>query len=293
MKTPYNTLTATCIAGLLATAGMANAAVIADFSDGIGNQTTAVDQFKGIAGGGWTTAWGNQGSVSGVTTTVIDGTVGTPLNSGGDYLGLNMVGPGGTGTVGRSYGDFDAVDTATDSYKISWDFRAEVDIMAAGVGGGEDRFHFAGDSSFVTGSAPSNSWLIGMTESQIYAGNWYFIDNNGSTAWTEANAVNTGMAVVAGTVYSFDITVNPTTGTYDASVTNGTITFSDTDLTFRNGLTGAFDTASFGMAMGGDDLGTSANEMSIDSLHISAIPEPSSLLLLSFTGLMLIFRRRR
>src|SRR5688500_897332 len=57
----------------------ARADIVANF-DG-GNGTTSPDQWTGVAGNGWTTAWGSGGSTTG--TGVVNT---TPLSAGGSYL---------------------------------------------------------------------------------------------------------------------------------------------------------------------------------------------------------------
>jgi len=269
------------------TAGLA--VITANFTDG--NGTTLPDQWTGVAGAGWAGAWSAVGSDTGTGVTNT-----SPLAGGGNYL--HFVDNTTTQSVlaRRQYQTAGEVDI-TKPYSISLNFR--YDGLGSEFTTFADRIAIFGDTSgIVTGTNATNTWCIGVAASNsgagggqsVFAGNWYFIDNNGSNAFATGNMVDTGLAFVAGREYAIIVDIDPTTGTYSASIDDGVNDpFSASDMTFRRGA-GAVNTNWLYVST----ISTTASEsipFSVD--NISIVPEPSvSVLFLAGLG-GLVMRRRR
>jgi hypothetical protein len=268
----------------------AHRAIVANFDDG--NTANTIDTFTDSkGGGGWVGGWATPAGASGLTRIV---STAAPLEGAGDpYLSVtsNATPVSGNRTISRQFTDFGAIDPGN-KYTINWKWRFDGDVADLTVF--DDRIHFFGDNGSTGGTSTGASWLIGWAAADggsglnVHEGNWYFFDNNGSTAFNTANMVDTGLGLVAGEVYEFFVNVDPTTGTYDATIILGGTSFSATGLTFRNGLTGEFNHLHFGASASAASDDTS---FSLDSLSIS-VPEPSSALI-ALAAAPLLMRRRR
>ncbi len=239
------------------------------FTDGAGTATP--DQFTGTAGDGWLGAWtGNGGTSSSVIST-------SPIDVG-NYLSVTRNDSDANATLRRRF-DLNGGDMVSGQpYDVEWTWRFDGSI--AQMTGGGDRVHFFGDSAGRHGSMSSNSWLMGVSSSLnsssgFNGGNFYFYDNAGTTAggFTQGNMVNTGVALdalTAGDVFQFKVIVDPTQGSYDATITNTATgeAFTGANLKFRNA---SFDAATtqyvhFGSAANtGDDT-----TFSLDSIELTA-----------------------
>ena len=93
-----------------------------------------------------------------------------------------------------------------------------------------------------------------------------------------------------GGVYEFAVTVHPNRGSYDAWMSDGTTSFSASELTFRNGGTGAFDWLHFGGSISSADDDW---RFSLDSVLIEYVPEPATTVLLLFGVAVLAPVRRK
>lgn len=266
----------------------AQAAILANF-DG-GNGTASSDQWTGTAGNGWAAQWGSGGTTTGT------GVVSTsPLSGGGNYLQVvDDTSTSGT-YIRRQYNNSGDISVSS-TYQISFNFRWDGDITNFNNFG--DRIGLFGDVAAVTGTSSSNTWAIGVAASNtgagagqsVYAGNWYFFDNNGSTDFATSNMFNTNLAFVAGRVYAITVVVNPNTGTYSASISDGVNpTVSANDLTFRRGA-GAVTNHWINAAMNAT-AGSDSSAFSIDSIVI--VPEPSVFLVSAAGFATMMLRRRR
>lgn len=271
----------------LGTATHSSATIVANF-DG-GNGTGDPDAYTGQAGDGWAGAWTQVGTSGSVVTT-------TPINGGTDPYLEAVTTPGSAHTVRRQYTSFERVDPAAE-HTIQWSWRFDGDFSE--FASADDRIHFFGDSSEQNGSGGSNSWLIGVTANRTSGsfdnaqnGNFYFFDGNLGGGFDSDNMFNTNLALQDDTIYDFTVKVDPTTGTYDATVTDGVTTVSADGLGFRNGGTGVFDFVHFGANsnLSSDDL-----TFALDNVAITGppVPEPSTLVLVGLAGLGLTTRRRR
>ncbi|HYE18408.1 MAG TPA: PEP-CTERM sorting domain-containing protein [Tepidisphaeraceae bacterium] len=267
----------------------ARAAIVADFTDG--NGTALPDQWTGVAGSGWATAWGSSGSAAGT------GVVNTsPLDGGGNYLQFVDNTATTPAYIRRQYATSGDVNI-TQPYRISLRYR--FDGTMGDFTAFNDRLAIFGDPGAVTSSATSNTWLVGVAggnsgasaSQSVFPGNWYMYDNNGSTDFATSNMVDTGLALVGGRVYGITVDVDPTTGTYDATIDDGVNpAFTASDLTFRRGA-GA-SSASWFHVSGNATAATDNSAFSLDGVVISPVPEPSTAALL-LIGAGLLGRRGR
>ena len=299
---------ATLMAGFVPVtlAAVTNAAIIAKFDGGAG--TGSVDQYSGIAGSGWATAWA-VGSSSASQTNTVPNT--TPLNGGGNYLNVDATGSAAVGAVARvsrQYADFGDVDVDGAQYVISFDYRANTPLgLSSAADSASNRYNILGSVAASNSTSSNNTWIagvyagtnggtndkpIGLGSSNV--GNWVFLDNTGTTnvAMSAMNFWDSGMALATdGTVYHFEILVDPVNKEYKPSISNGTTTAtSPTFLGFRNQTGGASTFMQFHAFM---TTASSALSYSVDNVEISIVPEPNSLCLLSMGTIGLIALRRR
>jgi hypothetical protein len=196
-------------------------AVVANFTDG--NGTNLVDQYTGVAGGGWSVPWAAVGGSSALVAG--SATQDAPLNGGGKYLGTTVTTSvaAGTGAVNRGYTSTgpSSADLATESlHRISFDFRLDSDLSTFTET--SDQINLFGDSTSRSSTGPKNTWTIsafGAPFFNVQARTWAF--QNGDTAGTVVSMVDSGVPLVPGTVYHFTVIVNPIAKQYTASVSDG------------------------------------------------------------------------
>lgn len=288
---PMVVLAGLCAAPFLATP--ARAAVTVNDFEGAPNTP---DSFPGAAGNGWNTLWN---MVNGATGVVYAGTVAntTPINASPNYLSVSNTGSSAAGTVvvRRVFGTNGDVDPAQ-PHRVAFQFRFDGD-MANFSGSFNDRINLFADPGGVNTTAASNAWMIGVaaasngTSNVVPAPNtWFFFDAGNETgsagaaqAFTGANLVNTGITLTSGTVYSFAVDVYPALGKYDATISNGTQSFTGTDLQFRNLKTSTApldvpDTLHFGIQSSAatDNHAFSLDPASPSPPSPSPAPSPSS-----------------
>jgi hypothetical protein len=257
------------------------------------NGTTQPDDYVGTAGDGWVAGWTSSGAATGTGIVAT-----TPLNSGGNYLQVVDNTTSTTVSVRRQFQSTPGLDI-TQPYRITLDFRADGDATTFNVFG--DRFGIFGDSATSASStAASNTWGIGVVGGTSGAGSgqsafpmrWYFFDRNVSSDFNTSNMFDTSLGFVFGRTYSITIDVNPGAGTYGASINDGVNpVVSATDLGFRKGVTASVsDTVGI---VANADAPTDNSRFSVDSIRITAVPEPATATLLGLAGLVVLQRRRR
>ena len=275
------------------------ATIVADFEGAAGT----VDHFPGVAGSGWGGPWA---MVNGTGVSYAGAVANSaPLDASPNYLSVSRSGgtAAGTAHVRRPFNTFGDVDP-TQPHRITVKLRFDGNLTDFN-GSFQDRLNLFADPGAVTTTAPSNSWMIGAaggsngTSNVVPAPNTFFFFDAGNeptaNAFTGANLVNTGVALNPGTVYSFTIDVYPGLGKYDATINDGTNSFTGTDLQFRNGLASASaanapDTLYFGIQ---SSAAADNHAYSVDALTITAIPEPATFGLFAVGALALATRRRR
>lgn len=277
--------------GLAFLAGLAliapsQAAILANFDNGAG--TTSADQFAGIAGNGWTSAWGNSGS--NIPTTTVTNT--TQINGAGNYLTVNANGTS-DGSIGRAFdgvgtsGGVDATQPVTFSFDLridsltGWDSANDYLSVHSSTG----NYNVSNASSFII-RAYGASPVAGKNASE-----WLLYSGAGDGGgFSTANFQNSGMTIVAGTTYHFTITNYHATETYDVSIFDGTNTVSAAGLGWRADAGGGVQDA---LAFNNKESATTDTfGYSIDNISISGVPEPSSAALLGLAGLVMLRRRR-
>ena len=251
------------------TASPANAAdVNTGFADG--NGTSTPDQFIGTIGDGWLTEWAGTGSSSSVIAT-------SPIDDG-NYLS-SIRAATGNATLRRQF-DLGAGEMVSGlPYDVEWTWRFDGDITQMTTF--DDRIHFFADSGAVSGSANTNSWLIGVSStlngsSGFNGGNFYFYNNTGSApgGFGETDMIDTGIALdstTAGDVFTFKIIVDPGRGRYDATIMNTTTgsTYTAANLKFRNATTNASTTSYLHFGSNANSA-TDNTTFSLDSIGLTA-----------------------
>lgn len=280
---------------VLPLAPIAGAATI---SAGFEGASGTVDHFPGIAGDGWATGWGTQNN----TNVSYAGAIATasPLDASPNYLSFARTSGTGTGgtVVRRTFTTLDDVSPAQ-PHRISFKYRFDGNFTEFN-GQFNDRLQIFGDASAILSTATSNSWIIAAaaadngTTNDIPAPNtWFAFDNHGNTNFTGTNLVNTGIALVPGTVYTFQIDVFPSQGKYELTLTDGVNTSFLSDLDFRGGIPTAGnepDVIHFGANI------SAANDnhaFSIDSLTVTVAPEPGTFGVVGIAAIAALLRRRR
>lgn len=278
---------------LLCGAGSLFGQAVADF-DG-GNSSSVVDGYKGMAGGGWTGAW----STTSTNSAVVSGTVVStnPLvTDSGNYLSGTVSGP--TTNSANSQGYIGRVINAasfdyTQPLQLSFLFQPETTVS------GSQLYRILGNAGSVTNATSATNMFV-ISSGSVSAPTWQF--NNSTTQ------VDSGMAVVTGDVYSFSLSLNMQANTYTATVTDLTAsTVAGSSVTWTSGTLSFRDTAAitnfaleFGALLATGGAQTSANSVSfnVDSISVSAIPEPATAGMffgigsLALGGVM-VWRRRR
>lgn len=279
---------ASAIAILLASP-LAHAQVVADFTGG--NGTASVDQYQGIAGDGWLNAWGvNTTGTSGGTSFVPTVTNTSPLNGGGNYLSTTLTAGSGSskGTVQRIVDgtSFDLASPYTVSFDIRLDtafttFTADTDYLQIFDRINPDSSDFGGNGA----------WLIraaGASVNTITARNWmYYNGGKNAAGYNPANFVDSGVALVPGTVYSFLIAVDPVNLEYTVSINGG---LASAAMGFRNNTAANLG----GLMFGGQTSGTGETiTFSVD--NIAVVPEPSvtALGIVAGVAVLTVLRRRK
>ena len=266
-------------------ASTASAAAIANFDDGAGDYPgSSLDS-------GWATAFTN---VSGNTVTVTNA---SPIDGGTDYLSVSNAAAGNT-LIQRQYGSNNGLDPNT-IHPISWKFRYDGNLST--FNSFSDRVNFFGNAAAVTGTGATNSWIIAATgDTTLGTSHRFYVYDNavpGSNgAFTAGNFMDTGVDLIAGSIYSMEVNVDPTTKSYTARIINET-TLTDsgllTGLDFRNGSAAGNIHTYLHLGLTSDNAG---QVLSLDSIQVGVIvpiPEPSSCLLLGLGALVLLPRTRR
>ena len=166
----------------------------------------------------------------------------------------------------------------TQKHRISFTIRIDEDFSRSGFNEFNDRYTIFDSSSERTGPYAQTAWIImayateGSYANAEDIGTWCFYDgkNNGNTKLHADQNVNTDIALVQGGVYDFTITVNPKTKTYDATVTDGTKSFTASNLHWRSAsdiVGGTFVASAWAYGNGTEDH----RAFSIDNLAFESL----------------------
>lgn len=246
---------------------------IANFAGGTG--TSSSDQYAGVAGNGWSTAW-SANQFNATTSPSVVST--TPMNGSGNYLSTTVTG-GATvndkqGAVSRGYSTTrGGIDTGA-KHRISFDVR--LDSALTTFTDTDDRLVLFGDDVATHGTSGGNTWSIGAfgaATNGSAALKWAFLD--GDQAGGTGTYTDTGVTLAVGTVYHMTVTNDPTTKTYTATITDGTPgaghTYSSGELGWRTGDTFTTLTNTFINFGSRRNSNGEATTFSVDSVRIEAV----------------------
>jgi len=250
-----------------------------DFADG--NGTTSVDQFAGIAGSGWKTAWTAQagGNVTGFTNTVTNA---NPLAGGGNYLQTNfsVVGTNQGGQWLRLSRQLDSSAISLSS-PVMYAFTLRPDST---VSNSNETFTIFSGTTATNNTGAGDTWKITAD-----GGGWNVYNGPGNTL---VGLGKVGASTLSGTTYQFNIYSDPLTKTWSLTINNLT-----NNVSVSSGVLGWRSTASvensflnFISQSGSESAATFG--YSLDSLTV--IPEPSAVALMALGGAAMVvhFRRR-
>jgi hypothetical protein len=213
-----------------------------------GNGSTAVDAYVGMPGEGWATAWAPAVSRTDVAATVLSpGDTGfSELHTAkGSYLSVtstqNTADNTGLASVNRDYKVTDLSEDYFDCQSLhTIKFTVRIDENVATFTDFDDRYLIFDAPASQAGAGPNCTWMItayggeGTYAGAEVVGEWSFY--NGGRDGGDLSAllnVDTNIDITTGGVYDFTIVVDPTTQSYDATVSDGTNSFTANDLGWR------------------------------------------------------------
>lgn len=235
--------------------------IIANFTNG--NGTASADQYQGVSGSGWASAWSTPNS----STTVAGSVTNTsPLStSDPNRLGVTLTtsAASGTGAVSRGYQTTGNVAT-NGIHQITYVFRAD-DL--ADFSGANDYITMTGDNSAKSGTSSTNTWTIlayGAAAGGLSAMTWGFSDSG-------SPMVDTGISLVQGRAYRFVLVLDPAADSYTASITDLTNddSFTSGTLAFRNTTSNNSSYINIGMKQ---DTSGDVGKFSIDTVRVTPPP---------------------
>jgi len=269
------------LAGILClTLGVASApaAVLTlDFANG--NGTTSVDQYAGIAGSGWNTAWTTAAgsNVTSSTSTVINT---TPLYSGsGNYLStsytVNGLG-GGNQWVRVSRQVNSSAISLTSPVSFSFTLRPDSTVSNA-----NETFTIFNATAATQNTGASDTWKITAD-----GGGWNIYNGNTAVAVGKVGATN-----LAGTDYQFTINSDPSTKTWTATIFNisNNVTYNSGTLSWRNTAATSENTFLNFVSQGGAATSQTFG-YSLDNIVV--VPEPSVGTLAAMGGVSFLLLKR-
>lgn len=215
--------------------GNAPGAITANFDGAPG------DGYPGSAGNGWGSGWVTQASASSATwASGVGSSYRSMSPGGGNYLGnVYQFGSGsGYHLLSRQYVTCAAagVDT-TQAHQVTFKFRLNSPTTTWDDSLGRDSLSFYDDVAGNSYFSSSPTWIFGAssrTGGTTPKLNFEVIDGNRDGTGT---SIDTGIALVTGTVFIFTVTTHPDTRSWDAVISNGVSTFS------RDGLGWTMTTA--------------------------------------------------
>lgn len=239
--------------------------VTAGFDSGAGS--TQPDQYPGMTGSGWTGAWGTGNLLTDNVTAAVQTT--PPLGTGGNHLRVAITATNSDSGMGRTFTNTDGTTGVNGTQPVTFEFNFRVDAATSGFSS-SDYLAITNNAGLISSSGTA-TWMIRLVggaspQWQVYNG------NRDGAAYNSALLVNTGMAAVAGTTYSFTIVADPVSRSYTTTVSDGTNSVQVANMGFRTNTSAIGNT--FGM-FGKKDATADTLAFAMDSLRISGVtPEP-------------------
>lgn len=284
--------------GLSMTTAGVHAEIIGDFDDASG---MGVDTYPGVTGEGWGGVWTRKASGASAWAGIREpgNPYYIPFDADNDnYLTLKSSSSGtGKSVVCRDFQDASGDVDFTEDYIISFSLRP--DDLSTYSATTDDLTIFTNPTATYnpTTSSTFMAKVAADHSDPSRAKQWYFLD--GPRGGSDANAVAlSGIYLVEGHIYDFEITMHPGTSGYDVTLTDTTagltyssltdITLADNDLGWRGAVNGKY--LSFGAreSNSGDVIA-----VSVDNIRIAQVPEPSTLVLLASALVGLLIWRKR
>lgn len=192
--------------------------ILAAFSGG--NGSAEIDQFPGVAGGGWVGGWLTlEGGAADFTATVVNT---TPLEGGGNYLSTTNTALGTTGTSAKVAREYETLGNVDITQPHQMEFRLRLDALPASW---TQISMFAREETLGNGGTnSSDTWEIASHN----GGNWSVTDGG--------TLIDTGIALQTGVVYTFFLDLRQSD--YQVRIAeDGVLAYSSPILTYRNGST--------------------------------------------------------
>jgi hypothetical protein len=260
--------------------------------DGGGSSTTpvtsSVDAYTGMAGGGWASSWIIGNIIPANITFSSAVTNANPFSVGsGNYLAVKYLSNSTTASragVVRQFSTNPAnggVDV-TQAFEVSFEMRFD-DIGGVPMNSSSDQYYFSLGPNSVnsfSSSSPIRIWYQGDVGWRVNDGNSYIA----------IDSLPTNVSV--GLVYQFKIQINPTANTWSLSVAYDGDEYVMADLDLWSGT--SLSSSNYLSWRG--TRSQQQMDWSLDNIQVAAVPEPTSLSVIGFGGLVLMHfgaRRRR
>lgn len=243
----------------------------------------SVDTWTGAAGDGWAGAWATKKGDSTGAALTCSLTNASPLvvdpPGTNNYVSASLDAAAANDyvTIGRKYDTTIAIDPTQD-YTISFLFRVDENLdttFGTFFTSTVDRYQLYQSkyNGLNKGSGSNDTWSIhvfGGDQAQttgdqhtIPAGNWFFNDYVGDGTSTNYKW-DTGIHLTQGVAYAFQVTVHPNYK-WDATISDGTTSFTKANMGFRNNSRTTGYVEFFGKASDDADV----RQFSVDSLVVS------------------------
>ncbi|MBN1589188.1 MAG: PEP-CTERM sorting domain-containing protein [Pirellulales bacterium] len=216
-----------------------------------GNTDQQVDGFVGMPGNGWESEWYVSEYRTTVNANVVTG--GDELKTGqGPYLEVEVDSSLASG-VNRAavYRDYKTTETPgidwSREHTIQFTIRIDEDIENGyAFLSNDDRYHIFDTDETGTVTNSSATWIISAAGAEgdfctaDAAKEWTFYNGDrdgGALVNDDLHVIDTDILIEKDGVYDFTIVVDPTTQSYDATITYGAVTFTAEDLGWRSAET--------------------------------------------------------
>ncbi len=235
----------------------------ADLDGGAG--FSGVDQYPGAAGVGWAAPWITAGSIAAAVA------ADAPLKGGGNFLRLTASATGDIG-AGREYIVSNETMGVAPNKTLVHRFTCRLDTTTTGFDSATDYLTLAANTGGGVFTSPAATSVLirahGASPAVGKNGMEWLVYNGGRNSGTfDANLwVNTGMPLVAGTVYDFTIEIDPSSRTYSVTISDGTNSTTTPNLGFRTSSTAAPNTFStvIRKSASGDVLRFSLDQLAVE-----------------------------